>query len=183
MRHIASKDIPIRSLEDLQGYKIRVPSTSVWLDTFTILGASPTVVPWADVYNGLETGLIEGYEMPNGDDFDMGMGEILNYKTETGHFIGLSSVMMSEAVWQSLSEEQRTIMQEEFDAGAVYNNELIEEFDSTGRQGLIDQGVEIIEVDREEWREAAQPYYETLPGWEDGAYDLLFEELEAIRAA
>ncbi len=183
MRHVGTTGEPITSLADMQGFKLRVPATSVWVDTFTLLGANPTPIPWEDVYNALETGLVDGYDMPNGDDYDMGMSEFLTSKTETGHFIGLSSVMMSEEVWQSLTEEQRTIMQEEFAAGAIYNNELIAEFDSTGREGLIAEGVEIIELDDlTEWREAVQPFYEALPGWDDGAYDLMLEELEAIRA-
>ncbi len=182
MRHLATSETPVRTLDDIQNMKFRSFNQVVAIQIYEAMGANPVPMAWSDVYSALETGMIEGYDMPNGDDYDMGMHEVINYKTETGHSVGHSSAVMSLDLWNTLTTEQQDIMMEEFDAGAKLNNELIAEFEEVGRQGLMDEGVEIIEIDREEWFDHVQPFYEALPGWDTGFYDLAFEELEAYRA-
>lgn len=60
-RHLLSK-APVTNLEELQGVKLRVPELKVWIDFWRALGANPTPLPYAEQYNALSTGVIDGLE-------------------------------------------------------------------------------------------------------------------------
>lgn len=60
-RHLLTK-APVSNLGELSGTKIRVPELKVWVDFWRLLGANPTPLPYAEQYNALSTGVIEGLE-------------------------------------------------------------------------------------------------------------------------
>lgn len=60
-RHLLTKE-PVTNLAELAGTKIRVPELRVWIDFWQMLGANPTPLPYAEQYNSLSTGVIEGLE-------------------------------------------------------------------------------------------------------------------------
>ncbi len=60
-RHLLTKS-PVHSLDELSGVKIRVPELKVWVDFWTLLGANPTPLAYAEQYNALSTGVIDGLE-------------------------------------------------------------------------------------------------------------------------
>ena len=62
-RQVWSKE-PIECLDDFKGVKLRVPVVSLYINMFSELGAQATVVPVGDLYTGLQTGLVEGMELP-----------------------------------------------------------------------------------------------------------------------
>lgn len=60
-RHLLTKR-PVNSLADLKGLKIRVPELNIWIGFWRALGANPTPLPYAEQYNALSTGVIDGLE-------------------------------------------------------------------------------------------------------------------------
>lgn len=60
-RHLLTKE-PVNSLADLEGLKIRVPELNIWIEFWRALGANPTPLPYAEQYNALSTGVIDGLE-------------------------------------------------------------------------------------------------------------------------
>ena len=64
-RHMIA-DKPIRTPADVQGMTVRVPPNQMWIETFTSMGARPTVVEWAEVYNALAQNVVEAAEAPLG---------------------------------------------------------------------------------------------------------------------
>lgn len=182
-RHIGTNRKAITSLEDMKGLKIRVPQSSLWVETFEALGASPTAMGWSEIYNGLQTNVIEGMESSLSDINDNQLGEVLGYITETGHFLGTASIQMSAEQFNSLTPEQQQIMEEEFAKGAAVNNELFDKANEEARVALEDLGIEFIEVDREPFKEASKAYFDNMDGLTEGVYDTIMGELEKIRAA
>ncbi len=63
-RQITSSSKVIRSVKDLDGFKIRVPVSAMWVSNFKSLGASPTSLPFQDVYQALQTKVVDGQETP-----------------------------------------------------------------------------------------------------------------------
>ena len=55
---------PINTPDDLKGFKIRVPGIALWVSMFKALGASPTVVPFGELYSALQTKVVDGQENP-----------------------------------------------------------------------------------------------------------------------
>jgi TRAP-type transport system periplasmic protein len=60
-RHLLSKR-PVEQLSELKGLKIRVPELRIWVDFWKKLGANPTPLAYAEQYNALSTGVIDGLE-------------------------------------------------------------------------------------------------------------------------
>ena len=182
-RHIGTNRKKITSLEDMKGLKIRVPKFSLWVETFEAMGASPTAMGWSEIYNGLQTNVIEGMESSLSDINDNQLGEVLKYITETGHFLGTASIQMSLEQFNSLTPEQQQIMEEEFAKGAAVNNELFEKANEEAKAAMEEMGIEFVQVDREPFKEATKVYFENMDGLSDGVYDTIVAELEKIRAA
>ena len=182
-RHIGTNRKAIRSLEDMKGLKIRVPQSSLWVETFQALGASPTAMGWSEIYNGLQTNVIEGMESSLSDINDNQLGEVLSYITETGHFLGTASIQMSMEQFNALTPEQQQIMEEEFANGAALNNELFDKANEEAQAALEEMGIEFIEVDREPFKEASKAYFDNMDGLSEGVYDTIMGELDKIRAA
>src|SRR3954467_9555475 len=63
-RHITSSTKPIRSPEDLRGFKIRVQISPLSMAIFKSFGASPTGINWNKVYTALQTKIVDGQENP-----------------------------------------------------------------------------------------------------------------------
>lgn len=63
-RQITSKNTVINSVDDVKGFKLRVPGSPVYISLFEALGAAPTAINWADLYPALQTGIVDGQENP-----------------------------------------------------------------------------------------------------------------------
>ncbi|MEY8337516.1 C4-dicarboxylate TRAP transporter substrate-binding protein [Lachnospiraceae bacterium 62-35] len=176
-RQIGTGKKVIESLDDMKGLKIRVPKSSLWVETFKALGASPTAMGWSEIYNGLQTNVIEGMESGLSDIYDNQLSEVLDNITMTGHMLGTAAVMMSSEVFNSLTEEEQQILLEEFEKGSVLNNELFDKADEEARKAMEEEGIVFHEVDREPFKEACKSYYDTMPGLSEGVYEIMMEEI------
>ena len=63
-RDITNSKREIRTPEDLKGLKIRVMNSPIYIDTFKAMGASPTDLPFPEIYNALQNGTIDAQESP-----------------------------------------------------------------------------------------------------------------------
>ena len=63
-REITTRTKPIRTPEDLKGFKIRLPVAPLSIALFQHLGASPTPINFGEVYSALQTGIVDGQENP-----------------------------------------------------------------------------------------------------------------------
>ncbi|MEA5012284.1 MAG: C4-dicarboxylate TRAP transporter substrate-binding protein [Angelakisella sp.] len=182
MRQLGTSKKPVKTLADLKNVKIRIPKSQLWADTFMALGANPVAMGWGEIYNAIQQGVVEGCESSIGDLYSSQFAEVLKYVTYTNHFVGSGAVMMSNDVFKSLTPEQQQIIQEEFTAGAIYNNKLSDEVEAEAKKAMEDAGVEFIEIDTTEFKEASKKFYDTFPGLTPGVYDTMMAELEKIRA-
>jgi len=181
MRNIASNKKPIQSIDDLKGLKIRVPKSQLWIDTFTALGASPAAMSWSEIYNAMETGVVDAFESSVSDMYDSQMTEVIKYMANTGHFIGTAAVMTSKEAFDKLTDEQRQIIEEEFAAGAVLNNQLSTEAENGAVAKMEAEGVVFNDVDLTPFREKAKSVFDNNKTLSPGVYDRIQEELAKIR--
>ena len=84
-RQITSSSKPIKTAEDLKGYRIRVPVSPIFVSLFKALGASPTSINFNELYTALQTRLVDGQE--NGlVAIEAGkLYEVQKYVSETNH--------------------------------------------------------------------------------------------------
>lgn len=106
-RQVWTKNAPITSLSDFKGLKMRVPDVKLYVKMFTALGCNATILPYGDVYTGLQTGLIDGVELPIPSVFTGGIYEQVKYCTMTSHIGGPMFCIINNKVWLSLTKDQQ----------------------------------------------------------------------------
>ncbi|MCS5422650.1 MULTISPECIES: C4-dicarboxylate TRAP transporter substrate-binding protein [Psychrilyobacter] len=175
-------DKAVKTPADLNGVKIRVPNSQLYMYTLEAMGANPTPLPFTEVYSGIQQGVVDGLEGSLMTIYGRKMYEVRKNVSLTNHLLGVSAVCISKDVWEGLSENQRTIIQEEFDAGAKYNNDVTVELQKEYRVQLEELGVKFNEVDLPAFNVETAKVFSKFPKWTPGIYDEIQKELKEIRA-
>ncbi|MDD8023277.1 MAG: TRAP transporter substrate-binding protein [Paracoccaceae bacterium] len=122
MRHILMKDAAAMTTADLANKKIRIvpfPAMKVW---WGAVGAVPTPVNLTEVYQALQTGLLDGIDI----DLDALVGlkfqEVAKGLTITNHMAFPSVMMVSDMTWQGLSPEEQTAFQSVVDEALAWGS-------------------------------------------------------------
>ena len=158
---LATRETPINSLEDVQGMKIRVPESELYMQTWELLGAAPTPMAWNEVFSALQTGVVDGEEAPLSSFAASGFGEVAQHFAYINYLYDPVCITVSEAFYQSLTEEQQQILQE----AAVETREIqrawVVEDDLKKEEDLRENfGVTFYNPDLAAFQEAVQPLYD-----------------------
>lgn len=111
-RHLTNSKRPVKSVADVKGLKIRVMENPVHVSLWKALGADPTPMTWAEVFTALQQGTIDGQENPLAIIYGQKLYEVQKYLTLTGHVYDACAVMMSMSTYNSLTPDQRRIIEE-----------------------------------------------------------------------
>lgn len=172
---------PIQTPEDMKGLNIRVPTSQLYTFTIEAMGGNPVAMPYPDTYAAIQQGVIDGVEGSIMTYYGTKQYENVKEYSLTRHLLGVSAVTISKQCWDSLTDEQRTIIQEEINNGADDNlaetNKLELEYETM----LKDLGVNFYEVDADAFNKAVAPVYSKFDKWTPGIYDQIMEELVKIR--
>lgn len=147
LRYVVMKDAPIKSMADLKGKKIRVSEAPVLLDIFKAMGASPTPMPYGEIYSGLQTGVLDGIEMDLTALVVEKHYEVAKYVTETGHYTWPVALIMNLDAWNQLSPEDQKIMQEAATETVAFNHQNVRELDEKSIKFLKENGMEFNKID------------------------------------
>jgi C4-dicarboxylate-binding protein DctP len=101
---------PIKSAADMKGIRMRVPPSPMSLAMVEAMGGSPTPVPWEELYGAMQAGVVDGQENPVGVALDYSFDQVQKYMTLDNHQLGLNSLVINEAFYQSLPPELRAIV-------------------------------------------------------------------------
>lgn len=152
-RQLSSNRV-VKTPADLKGFKIRVPETAMWLKTFQRFGASPTPLPWPEVFQALKSGVIEGQENPLALTYNGGIFDVNRNFALTEHMMQDNMIVVPEAVFQKLGEDQRKAlvqasrdMEDALRAKVIADDKRI--LDLTKAKGIA-----INEVDKDAFRAA-----------------------------
>jgi C4-dicarboxylate-binding protein DctP len=162
-----SKDTPILTPEDAKGQKFRIMSSKVLEEQFLAVGANPQMMPFSEVYSGLQQGVIDAAENPISNIYTKKFHEVQKHITLSNHgYLGYL-VVMSKKFWKSLpSDLQANVKQAMKEATAqerIFAAELdkkqlglIEEYaKSTGKLQIHQMSSEQTEA----WKKAVSPIY------------------------
>jgi TRAP-type transport system periplasmic protein len=159
-RHITS-NIPIRSPDDLDGFRLRMPGASVWQASGAALGASPMPISFGEVYLALQQGIADGQENPVPVIKAMGFHEVQDCLNLSGHIQSSVQILMNERVWQRMDADQQSALMktvqdlgEEVYRGTVEDEaSLIEEWRKKGTMQIIE------DVDVDAFRVRAREFF------------------------
>lgn len=122
---VVTTDEPISSPEDMDNMKIRTMTNPLLSETYDAFGATPTPLPWGEVYGGLQTGIIDGQENPIFWIESGGLYEVSPHLTFTGHGWFTTAMMANQDFYEGLSDEDQQLVQEASEAAYDHTIEHI----------------------------------------------------------
>jgi TRAP-type transport system periplasmic protein len=128
---------PVSSPEDLNEVKFRVMTNPLLVESYRAFGATPTPLPWGEVYGALQTNLIQGQENPTFFIESTKMYEVTDYITYAGHNNFTTALMANKDFYDGLSEEDQQVIQNAVDVAF----EFIIEY----QQGLTEEALQAIQ--------------------------------------
>ncbi|MCC9620564.1 TRAP transporter substrate-binding protein [Thalassospira sp. MA62] len=129
-RHITNNVRPVTSIEDLSDLKMRTMQAPVILTQYNEWGANPTAMAFAEVYSGLQAGIVDGQENPIANIVAMKFYEVQDYMTLSSHAYHGYAAVMSESAWNSLPDDLRPIVVEAFDNARDLARQLTNEYEA-----------------------------------------------------
>ncbi|MFD1883000.1 TRAP transporter substrate-binding protein DctP [Paracoccus pacificus] len=111
---------PIAGPADLNEVKFRVMTNPLLVASYQAFGATPTPLPWGEVYGALQTGIIQGQENPAFFIESTKMYEVANNITRAGHNNFTTAVMANKEFFDGLSDADKTVVRNAIAAAFDY---------------------------------------------------------------
>ncbi|WP_355660866.1 TRAP transporter substrate-binding protein [Halomonas salifodinae] len=109
-RNIVNGEREIRTPADAEGLRFRTIESQIQQIMVREMGASPTPLPWLEVYTGLQTGVVDGTLNSISDITNMNFQEVIQYMTLDNHAYMSSMWLMGNQKFQSLTPEQQRVV-------------------------------------------------------------------------
>ena len=152
---------------DAKGQKFRIMSSKVLEAQFKAVGANPQMMPFSEVYSGLQQGVIDGQENTNSNIFTKKFYEVQTDLSVTNHgYLGYL-VVMSKKFWNSLPADLQADVKQAMKEATAKERELAQELndsqfakikeyaEKTGKLKIHNLNKEQIQA----WRDAVSPIY------------------------
>ncbi|UCH61779.1 MAG: TRAP transporter substrate-binding protein [Fidelibacterota bacterium] len=177
-RNVVTSNKEIKTAQDLKGLKIRTIQTPVYLAALNAMGVNATPMAFGEVYTGMQTGVLDGFEHNATVIWANKFYEVGNYITLTRHLLGPVVFIFSKKAWDRLSDNDKEVIQEAVTMARDVERGLTSIREREAFRKLQEHGVIINEIDTRSFAERAVELQNNLAE-EMGALDLL----ERIRAA
>ncbi|MBO6900460.1 MAG: sialic acid TRAP transporter substrate-binding protein SiaP [Rhizobiaceae bacterium] len=170
-RHLTNSRGPVNALADMAGLKVRVPEIALSLSFMKALGATPAPMAFSELYLGLQTGVVDGQENPLPTIDAAKFYEVQEHLALTGHLVQFVAPIVSDQVWNTVSEEDQRVITEVFGrVGDAYNQNVVE-IEAALVSKLEEAGMKVSRPDREEMAAAMAPVYAEFESkWGEGTF-------------
>ena len=161
---VMSANKPLRDPADARGLKFRVQASAVLEEQFKAVRANPRKMSFAEVYQGLQTGVVNGTENTWSNYYSQKVHEVQKYMTESDHGLIDYMVITNTKFWKGLPDDVRSELETIMAEVSVEVNKQADELNRTAKEDIAKAGTtEIIELtpqQRAEWREAMRPVWQ-----------------------
>jgi C4-dicarboxylate-binding protein DctP len=152
----------IHKPEDFKGLTMRVMESPVLIEQYAAWGGKAIPVPYSEVYNSLQQGVVDGQENPLQTIFLNNYHEVQENIIQSYHG-GMTYVLMANKPWfDGVSDNVKEVLAEAEEAGRTAAREKLAEVESDYLQKIKDSGVNYYELTEEEiaaFREASLPMH------------------------
>lgn len=158
-----SANKPIKSPDDFKGLKMRIQSSKVLESQMRSVGALPQVMAFSEVYQALQTGVVDGTENPWSNIYTKKFHEVQKYIMESNHGLLDYMVITNAGWWKQLPADVRKGLSEAMAESIAYGNKVAFDEDANFRAKVIaDKKAEVLPMTKEElgqWRQAMKPVW------------------------
>ncbi len=151
-RHITSSTGPIKTPDDMKGFKIRVQVSPLAMSIFNSFGAAPAGINWNEVYSSLQTKIVEGQENPLSIIEAAKIYEVQKYCSLTGHSWDGFHFLANRRAWEALPQDLRDIARKNFNQLALAQRADMQVANKEARAQLEKAGLVFNDVNRDDFR-------------------------------
>lgn len=149
-----SANTPIKTPADLKGKKLRIQSSKVLEEEIRSVGGLPQVMAFSEVYQALQTGVVDGTENPISNLYTQKMHEVQKHLTLTNHgYLGYA-VITNKKFWDGLPADVRGQLEQAMKEATVYANKIAQEENDSALEGVKKSGKTTVYVPNKEERMA-----------------------------
>jgi C4-dicarboxylate-binding protein DctP len=156
----------LRVPADFKGVKMRIFSSKVLDAQMRALGAIPQVLAASEMYQAMQTGLVDGNENTESTFYDFKLYEVQKYLTESSHgYVGYL-VVANKKFWDGLPPDVRKVMEEAMVKTTTYANAISKSANEAALEGIKKTGkttvIDLTPAQRDEWKKALRKTHEQM---------------------
>jgi len=158
---VMSANKPLHHPADFKGLKMRIQSSKVLDAQMRALGANPQVMAFSEVYQALQTGVVDGTENPPSNLYTQKMNEVQKHVTMSNHgYLGYA-VITNKKFWDGLPADIRTQLEGAMKEATKYANAIAQQENDASMEAVKKTGKTTIyalnDKEKAEWRKALAP--------------------------
>jgi C4-dicarboxylate-binding protein DctP len=163
---IMSSNRPMHAPNDLKGLKLRIQASKVLDEQMRLLGANPQVMAFSEVYQALQTGVVDGLENVPSNLYTQKMHEVQKHMTVTNHgYIGYA-VVVNKKFWEKLPADVRSQLDGAMKEATEYANKIAQQENDAALDAIRKSGKTTVyiptEAEKVEWRKVMLPVHKTM---------------------
>ncbi len=165
---VMSANKPLLVPADFKGLKMRIQSSKVLDAQMRALGANPQVMAFSEVYQALQTGVVDGTENPPSNVYTQKMHEVQKNLTVSNHgYLGYA-VIVNKKFWDGLPADIRTQLEAAMKDATKYSNAIAQQENDQALELIRKSGKTAIHVltdkEKAEWRKVLVPVQKDMEG-------------------
>jgi len=158
---VMSANKPLHHPADFKGLKMRIQSSKVLDAQMRALGANPQVMAFGEVYQALQTGVVDGTENPPSNLYTQKMNEVQSHVTMSNHgYLGYA-VIVNKKFWDGLPADIRTELEGAMKDATKYANAIAQQENDASMEAVKKTGKTNVYVlndkEKAEWRKSLAP--------------------------
>ena len=181
MKQLSTNKDALKRPDDVKGLKFRIQASDVLEAQFRALGSNPQKMAFAEVYQALQTGVVEGQENTWSNIYSQKFFEVQKTIAETNHGVIDYMVVTNAKWWDGLPADVRKGLSEAMVEATAHSNKLANDINQADRKKIVDAGKAKIQTlskeDTAAWRKAMAPVWAKFEG--DIGRDLIDAALQA----
>ena len=163
-----SLNSPIKSPADLKGKKLRIQSSKVLEEQIRSVGGLPQVMAFSEVYQALQTGVVDGTENPISNLYTQKMHEVQKHLTVTDHgYLGYA-VIVNKKFWDGLPADIRKQLDDAMEQATRYANQIAKVENDSSLEAVKKSGKTTVYVPTKEerlaFKKAMVPVHQKMEG-------------------
>ena len=162
MKHFSANK-EFRVPNDIKGLKFRIQASDVYESFMKALGANGQKMAFAEVYQALQTGVVDAQENTYSNMYSQKFHEVQKTIVETNHGILDYMVVVNAKWWNSLPADIKKGLSEALAEATIYNNKIGQEKNDEAKKLIMDSGkakvVKLTDAQLTEWKKSVAPVY------------------------
>jgi C4-dicarboxylate-binding protein DctP len=163
MKQLSSDKDQLKRPEDIKGLKFRIQASDVLEAQFRAVGANPQKMAFSEVYQALQTGVVDGQENTWSNIYSQKFYEVQKTIAETNHGLIEYMVITNAKWWDGLPADVRAGLSDAMKEATLFANKMAAEFDARDKKKIAEAGkAKIQELSKDDlaaWRKAMEPVW------------------------